>query len=165
MSADRVRLRDVALADADLVDSWESPAMWGEFNDFDNPPGPMPRDILANGPLRNDHNGLLLVELVADGTPIGSVGWHKVMYGPNAESAAWNIGISLIPEFRGKGYGTEAQRQVASYLFESRRPTSTGSRPRPTWRTCPSNDRWRRPATSGRGSSAAPSSALAGSAI
>lgn len=117
MNPDRVRLRDVVLADADLIDSWESPAIRGEFNDFGQPLGPMPRDVLAKGPLRNDHNGMLVVELVADGTLIGTVGWHQVMYGPNPESAAWNIGISLVPEFRGKGYGTEAQRQVAGYLF------------------------------------------------
>jgi RimJ/RimL family protein N-acetyltransferase len=69
--------------------------------------------------LRNEHNGQLIVELAADGTPIGTVSWHQVMYGPNPESAAWNIGISLIPAFRGKGYGTEAQRQLATYLFET----------------------------------------------
>jgi RimJ/RimL family protein N-acetyltransferase len=118
-NADRVRLRDVALSDADLIDSWESPAIRGEFNDFGEPPGPMPRDVLAVGPLRNDHNGMLVVELVADGTPIGTVGWHRVMYGPNPDSAAWNIGISLIPDARGKGYGTDAQRQLAAYLFET----------------------------------------------
>jgi len=119
MNPDRVRLRDVTLADADVIDSWSSPAMRGEFNDFGEPPSPLPRDMLAAGPLRNEHNGVLVVELVEDGTVIGTVGWHRVMYGPNAESAAWNIGISLIPEARGKGYGTEAQRQVAAYLFET----------------------------------------------
>lgn len=118
MNPDRVRLRDVVLADAGLIDSWESPAMRGEFNDFGEPPKPMPREVLAAGPLRNDHNGMLVVELV-DGTIIGTVGWHRVTYGPNQESGAWNIGISLIPEARGKGYGTEAQRQVAAHLFET----------------------------------------------
>ena len=29
----------------------------------------------------------------------------------------WNIGIDLIPEGRGQGYGTEAQRLLADYLF------------------------------------------------
>lgn len=42
-----------------------------------------------------------------------------MLNGPNPESAAWNIGISLMPEARGQGYGTEAQRQVAGYLFET----------------------------------------------
>jgi RimJ/RimL family protein N-acetyltransferase len=143
MNPDRVRLRDVVLADADLIDSWESPAIRGEFNDFGEPPGPMPRDVLAAGPLRNDHNGMLVVELIAERTAIGTIGWHRVMNGPNPESAAWNIGISLIPEARGQGYGTEAQRQVAAYLFET------------TSRTLPSSDPWRRRAIGVRGSSAA----------
>lgn len=119
MSPDRVRLRDVTLADAAVIDSWSSPAIRGEFNDFGEPPSPLPREVLEAGPLRNDHNGMLAVELVADRSLIGTIGWHTVMYGPNPESAAWNIGISLIPEARGQGYGTEAQRQVAAYLFET----------------------------------------------
>jgi hypothetical protein len=34
MNSDRVRLRDIALADADPLDSWASPAVSGESNDF-----------------------------------------------------------------------------------------------------------------------------------
>ncbi len=119
MTADRVRLRDVTLADADLLEAWDTPAIQGEFNDFGQPPSPAPREAMAKGPLRNDHNGILIVELVADGTPIGTIGWHKVVNGPGTESAAWNIGITLIPEARGHGYGTEAQRLAAAYLFET----------------------------------------------
>ncbi|HEY8771722.1 MAG TPA: GNAT family protein [Candidatus Limnocylindria bacterium] len=119
MNPDRVRLRDVVLADADLLEAWDTPVGQGEFNDFGMPRRPAPRETMAQGPLRNEENGQLIVELVADGTPIGTIGWHRGMYGPNPESAAWNIGISLIPEFRGMGYGTEAQRQVAAYLFET----------------------------------------------
>ncbi|MDQ2854541.1 MAG: GNAT family N-acetyltransferase [Chloroflexota bacterium] len=118
MTEPRVRLRDVTLADADLLDAWDAaPDVRGEFNDFGMPPSPAPRDVMATGPLRNEHNGMLIVELIADGTPIGSVSWHRVMNGPNPESATWNIGISLVPAARGHGYGTDAQRQVADYLF------------------------------------------------
>jgi len=117
MSGDRVHLRDVVLTDADLLEAWDSPAIQGEFNDFGMPPSPAPREAMAKGPLRNEHNCQLIVELVADGRPIGTVGWHKVLNGPNPESMAWNIGISLVPEARGHGYGTEAQRQLAAYLF------------------------------------------------
>lgn len=119
MNAPRVRLRDLTLADADLLETWDTPAVHGEFNDFGMPPSPAPREAMAAGPLRNDHNGQLIVELIADGTPIGTIGWHKVVNGPNPESAAWNIGITVIPEARGHGYGTEAQRQIAAYLFET----------------------------------------------
>ena len=117
MTADRVRLRDVTLADADLLEAWDTPVVHGEFNDFGLPQRPAPREALAEGPLRNDSNGQLIVELVADGTPVGTVSWHRVMNGPNPESAAWNMGISLVPEARGRGYGAEAQRQLAAYLF------------------------------------------------
>ncbi len=39
-------------------------------------------------------------------------------YGPNPESGAWNFGIDVLPGFRGQGYGTEAQRLLAAWLFE-----------------------------------------------
>lgn len=114
-----VRLRDIILADADLLEAWDTPAIKGEFNDFGIPASPAPREAMAKGPLRNDHNGQLIVELVADGTPIGTVGWHQVVNGPVPGSIAWNIGITLVPEARGRGYGTEAQRMLAAYLFET----------------------------------------------
>ena len=116
----RVRLRDVTLADLDLLDGWATdPQSRSEFNDFGEPPSLMPRDVVAKGPLRNEHNGVLIVERLEDQMPIGTVGWHKVRYGPNPESDAWNCGIELRPEARGQGYGTEAQALLAEYLFET----------------------------------------------
>lgn len=112
----RVRLRDATLADADLLEAWEAPAMRGTFNDFGLPVASM-REPLSRGPLRNEHNGLLIVERISDGTPLGTVSWHAVRYGPTEASRAWNIGIALIPEARGQGYGSEAQRLVANELF------------------------------------------------
>jgi RimJ/RimL family protein N-acetyltransferase len=117
-SAMRVRLRDVTLADADMLDAWADPALVSEFNSFGHEPTPTPRDTLRHGPLRNERNGTLIVEL-ADGTPIGTVSWHRVSYGPPPGSDAWNIGIELLPSARRKGYGTEAQRLLAGYLFET----------------------------------------------
>jgi RimJ/RimL family protein N-acetyltransferase len=115
----RVRLRDVTLADADLLDAWNAdPANAGGFNDFGVEREPTPREPLATGPLRNERNGVLIIERVEDGTPIGSVGWHRVSYGPNPESGAWNFGIDVLPGFRGQGYGSEAQRLLAAWLFE-----------------------------------------------
>jgi RimJ/RimL family protein N-acetyltransferase len=117
-----LRLRDAILADADLLDAWSrSPEAKGEFNDFGLPPedqAPI-REALSIGPLRNERNGQLIIERVADGQPIGTVGWHEVHYGPPPKSRAWNIGISLIPEARGQGYGGIAQLLLADYLFET----------------------------------------------
>ena len=113
----RVRLRDITLADADLLDAWNNDPDRSEFNDFGEPPSPLPRDVLANGPLRNDRNGMLVVERIVDGAPIGTVGWHLVHYGPGPLSQAWNFGIELRPEARGQGLGAEAQRLLAEFLF------------------------------------------------
>jgi RimJ/RimL family protein N-acetyltransferase len=118
--APRIRLRDITLDDADLLDTWSAePAAAGDFNDFGGTREPVDRVALAQGPPRSERNGRLMVERLADGRPIGSVSWHVVGYGPNAESSAWNIGISLLPDARGQGYGTEAQALLAAYLFET----------------------------------------------
>jgi len=110
----RVRLRDVTLDDADMIDSWEDHR--SEFNDFGTRRDPVDREALSKGPLRGERNGMLIVELL-DGRLIGSVSWHLERYGPNPESAALNFGIELLPETRGNGYGTEAQAQLVAYLF------------------------------------------------
>jgi RimJ/RimL family protein N-acetyltransferase len=116
----RVRLRDVTLDDADMLDAWNAdPDGLGQFNDFGLPARPMDREALAEGPLRNERNGQLIVERVADDVPLGTVVWHAVGYGPNPESAAWNVGIALIPGARGKGHGAEAQALLAAYLFDT----------------------------------------------
>jgi len=47
--------------------------------------------------------------------PVGFVAWRKVTTTPNCHY--WNMGITLLPEARGQGVGTEAQRQLARYLF------------------------------------------------
>lgn len=115
----RVRLRDVTLDDADLLDRWNSEREIGGFNDF-GPREPIPREPLVNGPLRNDRNGTLIVERNDAGTPIGTVGWRKVtVYGPSPWSDAWQIGIELIPAARGMGFGGEAQRLLADWLFST----------------------------------------------
>lgn len=117
-----IRLRDATLDDADMLDGWASaPEIRGEYNDFGLGPGDRSamRETLAAGPLRNERNGEMLVVRDSDGAPIGTVGWHEVHYGPGPGNRAWNIGISLIPEARGQGYGPLAQQLLADYLFET----------------------------------------------
>jgi RimJ/RimL family protein N-acetyltransferase len=45
----------------------------------------------------------------------GTVSWRKIHTGPIARN--WAIGIRLAPKFRGRGYGSEAQRLLVRYLF------------------------------------------------
>jgi RimJ/RimL family protein N-acetyltransferase len=121
-TATRVRLRDATLADADLLDEWQREVRrGGGFNDFGMEPRLTPRDVLAKGPLRDENRGTMIIERVDDGEPIGTVGWIKLQYGPNPESDVWNVGIELVPGARGQGYGTEAQRLITAYLFETTR--------------------------------------------
>lgn len=119
MTAPRVRLRDVTLGDVDLLETWDRPEYTSEYNDFGMPPRGSLRGPVSRGPLRSERNGMLIVERVSDGIPIGTVGWHDVRYGPNDASRAWNIGIALIPDARGHGYGGEAQRLLAEELFDT----------------------------------------------
>ncbi len=115
-----MRLRDVTLADADLCDEIRRRQMSdGGFNDFGLEPRPVDRAALGRGPLRDDDGGVLLIERLADAKVIGTIDWHRVRYGPNPESAAWMFGIDLVPEARGQGHGTEAQRLVADLLFDT----------------------------------------------
>lgn len=110
-----VRLRDATVDDVDVLEAlvWEQ----GGFNDFGLAPAPVDRAALALGPLRSEEKGLLLVERVADGRPVGTVSWRRVRYGPNSESACWNFGVELLREARGQGLGTEAQALLVDYLF------------------------------------------------
>ncbi len=102
----------------DLIDAWDqSREVHGEFNDFGLPHRSI-RQACLEGRLVGEGGGNLLVVL-DDGQRVGTVSWHGVMYGPNPESRAWNIGISLIPEVRGRGLGGEVQRQLAERLFNT----------------------------------------------
>ena len=58
--------------------------------------------------------------VVADGddTALGRVVWRDaVLFSRNGW--AWEIGIILAPEHRGRGVGTTAQRLLAEYLFDT----------------------------------------------
>ena len=115
-SGHQAHLRPVRLDDAELLELWQSNEYRGEFNDFGMPRRPVRERIQENG-LINAQGGTLIVERASDGIPIGTVSWREVHYGPNPESICWNIGISLIPEARGRGLGSEAQRVLVARLF------------------------------------------------
>jgi RimJ/RimL family protein N-acetyltransferase len=118
----RIRLRDVTVADADRFDELvRLEQAGGGFNDFGLQPPRVDRETLARTVLRNEQNGVFLVERLADAAVIGTIGFRRVQHGPNAESAGWMIGLELVAEARGRGYGAEAQRLMADWLFEHSR--------------------------------------------
>lgn len=101
-----MRLRPPEPADETFLALVRRPEIGGEFNDF----GPPREPPAATGVGR-------MIVVLDGGTPIGSVSWHRVGYGPNRRSRAWNIGITILPEHRGRGHGTTAQRMLADHLF------------------------------------------------
>ena len=101
-----MQLRPAEPADEPFLAHVCRPEIAGEFNTFGAP-----------GELRVAADVGRMIVVLDDGTPIGSVSWHSVGYGPNARSWAWNIGITIVPEHRGRGHGTAAQRMVADHLF------------------------------------------------
>jgi RimJ/RimL family protein N-acetyltransferase len=65
---------------------------------------------------RVDVHRLVVVDL-SDGELIGDVNWHAVGYGKTYPNGAWNVGIGLLPEARGRGAGPVALRLLAEHLF------------------------------------------------
>jgi RimJ/RimL family protein N-acetyltransferase len=122
LRSERLRLRFVRFGEASLLAARFAPEPGG-FNDFGGSAAPRPSAGGAppspDAEIRNEHTGQLWVELRESGEPIGTVQYHQVRYGGNAESSGWMIGIDLLPEARGRGYGAEAQRLVADFLFET----------------------------------------------
>ena len=109
------RLRPPRPDELRVLQRWHA-APASEFDDLHGGAAPGRRDAPLREPPRDA--GQLVVTDGAD-VLLGDVGWHTVLYGPNAGSAALSIGISLRPPARGVGHGTRAQRMLAEYLFTS----------------------------------------------
>jgi RimJ/RimL family protein N-acetyltransferase len=67
----------------------------------------------AESGLLGDDGGTLIV--LHDTDRVGYVSWRRVTTGPTA--FGWAIAAGLAPDFRGRGYGSEAQRLLVRYLF------------------------------------------------
>jgi RimJ/RimL family protein N-acetyltransferase len=74
------------------------------------------KDFQEDGLLSQEHGTLVVVTCESEQV-VGDVGYRQVRYGPGGMSIAYNVGIGLTPEHRGKGYGVEAQVLLAEYLF------------------------------------------------
>jgi RimJ/RimL family protein N-acetyltransferase len=80
-------------------------------------PGHPTREFHENGFLDPAHTQLV-VDL--DGQLIGDVGWRAISNGPQPQAGqAMNMGCTLLPQYRGHGYGTTAQRLLVEYLFDT----------------------------------------------
>ena len=112
--ADLVTLRPVAEEDLSwLAGLANGPAAAGvhEWHGWSDPQ--RRRRRWAETGLLGEDDGTLIVMAGAD--RVGQVSWRKVITGPAA--FGWALGVGLAAGFRGRGYGSEAQRQIVRYLF------------------------------------------------
>ncbi|MGH9258372.1 MAG: GNAT family N-acetyltransferase [Acidimicrobiales bacterium] len=58
----------------------------------------------------------LVIAAVDDDSFVGSVDWRQ---NDRPGPGVWEIGILIVPEYRGRGAGSEAQRQLVDYLFST----------------------------------------------
>ncbi|MFC4116624.1 GNAT family N-acetyltransferase [Nonomuraea zeae] len=110
------KLRPVHEADIPVLEAGASTPeglgdlQWFGFRTFHR----MRERVAQDGCLGPD-DGALVVE--SAGAIAGWVTWSKHAWGPEATSWNWTIGIILFPEFRGRGIGTAAQKELIEYLF------------------------------------------------
>jgi RimJ/RimL family protein N-acetyltransferase len=117
-----IELRLPTVADVEWLDAaGATPEARGEFNDFGLPRASH-RERAEKG-FVTDSQGTLIIQLKGSGVRLGTVDWRPATYGPDERSRAWQLGISLLPEARGKGYGGEALRLCADYLFANSNAT------------------------------------------
>jgi [ribosomal protein S5]-alanine N-acetyltransferase len=112
----QVRLRPISAADLELLErAAVEPEVGGRANwaGFRHA-GAVRRQFEADGLLGDDHGELAAV---SDEATVGFVSWRTVRHGPGPASRCWQIGIALLPEWRGRGLGAEAQRALTDYLF------------------------------------------------
>lgn len=113
-----VRLRPLRREDLPLLEAAEA-AETDPLNFFGFSPSERRERRFAENGLISDERGNLAV-VAFEGTLLGVVSWITVQHGPTSACQALNLGITLLPEHRGRGYGTEAQRLLAEYLLATR---------------------------------------------
>lgn len=113
MPFDEIRLRPAYLDDLDLLRRFtaEPEVLGPDWSGFQSI-GQIRRRLEDDG-LLGDEGGLLIIE--AGDRGVGEVSWRAVRYG--GKPHAWNIGVAVIPEARGRGIGAQAQALLVRYLF------------------------------------------------
>jgi [ribosomal protein S5]-alanine N-acetyltransferase len=83
---------------------------WAGFGDAQAPA----RRFATDGFLGPD-DGRLMVEVEDEDTAAGLVSYRAGLY--SGQAKYWEIGIALLPEWRGRGIGWRAQAMLCDYLF------------------------------------------------
>jgi RimJ/RimL family protein N-acetyltransferase len=112
-----VTLRLLTGADADAIEAEHTPAL-NAHNWFGvRRPGGLRRRIEAGEDLTDDGGSFAIGRRA--GHLLGDISWRKVATGPGPASFCWEIGIYVLAAERGRGVGSQAQRLLAAYLFDT----------------------------------------------
>jgi RimJ/RimL family protein N-acetyltransferase len=80
-------------------------------SEFDLDPDPRPTPLTPN-----PSTWLTIMDTKRD-APVGGLSYRVVSYGGSLGCIAWNIGVGLLPDERGRGIGWLAQRLLVEHLF------------------------------------------------
>ncbi|HEX6686332.1 MAG TPA: GNAT family protein [Candidatus Limnocylindrales bacterium] len=115
MNDPSIRLRPVAEEDLPILRRLRTEPYligldWAGFSDAQEPA----RRFAVDGYLGQE-DVLLVVEIDSDRAAAGFVSYRAGVYSGMAKY--WEIGIVLLPEWRGRGIGWRAQAMLCDYLF------------------------------------------------
>jgi RimJ/RimL family protein N-acetyltransferase len=111
---DQMRLRPVAEDDLPMIEHLTGdPDAAGEHDWLGFGDSRHWRRVWEDTRLLADDGGTLMIVRATE--QLGFVTWRRRP--TTRTSFCWNIGIAMLPEARGLGYGTEAQRMLVAYLF------------------------------------------------
>lgn len=112
-----IDLRPVTEADLALLETWDAdPDYLGAYNTFGLRPAGQTRRSFTEHHYFTDDRGKLLAATKA-GEVVGDVTYRRVQHGGGIANRVYEIGVTIAPAQRGRGYGAEAQRLLAAYLF------------------------------------------------
>lgn len=111
----RLKLRRITPEDLEILVAWSRDrSACGEYLTPDELTEESSRSMLAGGVLWTDKSKMFMIE-TRDTMPLGTI--HFWVRPEDAGCAVVKVRISL-PEERGKGYGTEAQKYLVINLFD-----------------------------------------------
>jgi len=90
-----------------VPDSWPGPDLADALSFFIK--------VMENDPTGRVWDGIIIH--TADQVAIGSIGFH----GEPDEAGALELGYSIIPQYRGRGYATEMAQSIIDWAFRTQR--------------------------------------------
>lgn len=117
LHGERVDLRPIEEDDLTQIEAWETDLNFrGEYNSFGLvPAGSVRRAFEQHAYLTDDHGRLLIINKANEA--VGDIGYRLVRHGGGQANRVYEIGLTIAPQHRRRGFGAEAQRVLAAYLF------------------------------------------------